>query len=123
MKQPIQATIRPQAVHSPISRTGRMSETASAANPTAVANIEAVQGRNLLASARAWCSSRVGESSGSMYRECRYTSVAVVVTMTVSGTSVETTVFVQPNRSASPTAIATTAPSVRMMAARARQER
>ena len=66
VKQPIHATISPQAVHSPISRTGRMSETASAAKPTAVANIEAVQGRNLFASARAWCSSRVGESSGSM---------------------------------------------------------
>ena len=32
-----------------MSRTGRMSETASAAKPTAVANIEAVQGRNLFA--------------------------------------------------------------------------
>jgi hypothetical protein len=75
-----------------------MSEIASAPNPTAVANIEAVQGRNLFAMARAWCSSGVGESSGSIYRECRYTSVAVVVTMTVNGTRVEMTVWDQPNR-------------------------
>jgi hypothetical protein len=53
VKQPTHAAINPQAVHNPISRTGRMSDTESAANPTAVANIDAVQGRNLLASARA----------------------------------------------------------------------
>ena len=49
--------------------------------------------------------------------------MAVVVTMTVNGTRAETTEFVQPKISACPTAIATTAPSVRMMASRARQER
>src|SRR6202043_960369 len=52
-----------------------------------------------------------------------YTSVAVVVTMTVNGTSAETIVLGQPNRSARPTAIATTAASVRTIAARARHER
>ncbi len=69
VKQPTQAMTKPQAVQTPISRTGRISETASAAKPTAVANMEAVLGRNLLVSARAWCSSRVGASSGSMNRE------------------------------------------------------
>ena len=123
VKHPTHATISPHAVHRPMSRTGRISEIASAAKPTAVANIEAVQGRNLFASARAWCSSRVGESSGSMYRECTYTRVAVVVTITVSGTRVEITVCAQPNRSASPIAIATRAPSVRTMAPSARQDR
>ena len=49
--------------------------------------------------------------------------MAVVVTITVSGTMVETTVLDQPTRSANPTAIATTAPSVRTMAASARNER
>jgi hypothetical protein len=53
VKQPIHATMSPHAVHRPISRTGRISEIASAAKPTAVANIEAVQGSNLFASARA----------------------------------------------------------------------
>jgi hypothetical protein len=69
VKHPIHAMMSPDDVHSPISRTGRMSEIASAPNPTAVANIEAVHGRNLFASARAWCSRNVGESSGSIYRE------------------------------------------------------
>src|ERR1700722_2338475 len=53
VKHAIQATMRPLAVQSPICLMGRMSDTASAANPTAVANMDAVQGRNLLASARA----------------------------------------------------------------------
>ena len=44
-------------------------------------------------------------------------------TMTVSGTSVETTVFDQPKMAASPTAMATTEPSVRMIAPKARHER
>src|SRR5258706_15136929 len=69
VKHPIHATMSPDAVHRPISRTGRMSEIASAPKPTAVANIEAVQGRNLFASARAWGSRSGGESSGSIYRE------------------------------------------------------
>ncbi len=47
----------------------------------------------------------------------------MVVTITVSGTSVETTLFDQPKTSPSPTAMATTAPRVRTMAARARHER
>ena len=71
MKAPTHAMMRPQAVQIPISRMGRMSDTASAANPTAVANMEAVLGRNLLANARAWCSISVGASSGSMNREWR----------------------------------------------------
>jgi hypothetical protein len=58
-----------------------------------------------------------------MKREWTYTRVAVVVTITVSGTSVEITVCDQPNTYARPIAIATRAPSVRMMAASARQER
>jgi len=49
--------------------------------------------------------------------------VAVVVTNTVSGTSAETTVLSQPKRSASPTAMATAAANVKMMAARVRHER
>ena len=47
----------------------------------------------------------------------------MVVTITVSGTRVEMTVCDQPNGSASPIAMATRAPSVRIMAAKARQER
>ncbi len=54
---------RPSAVHSPISRIGRMLETASAANPTAAASVEAVTGRNLFRSANRWCS-RSGTPSG-----------------------------------------------------------
>jgi hypothetical protein len=38
----------PAATQNPISRIGRIPETASAANPTAAAKIDAVQGRNLL---------------------------------------------------------------------------
>ena len=44
-------------------------------------------------------------------------------TMTVSGTRLDTTLFVQPKRWPAPTAIATTAPSVRRTAVTARQER
>ena len=42
---------RPAAVQSPISRMGRMRDTTSAAKPSTAATLEAVTGRNLLASA------------------------------------------------------------------------
>src|SRR5580700_449660 len=52
-----------------------------------------------------------------------YTSVAVVVTVTVSGTSAETIVCGQEKMSAIPMAIATTTASVSTTAPSARQER
>ena len=58
-----QVMVRPTATQMPISRIGRMSETASAAKPTAVAKIDAVQATNLLSSAKIWCSS-IGRSGG-----------------------------------------------------------
>ena len=45
-----QHTTIPAATQYPISRIGRIPETPSAANPTAAAKIDAVQGRNLLQS-------------------------------------------------------------------------
>src|SRR5260370_42596313 len=78
VKQLTHATTSPDAVQRPISRTGRISDTASAAKPTAVANIEAVHGRNLLASAPPGCTARGGPSSGSQEREGRDTRRAVV---------------------------------------------
>ena len=63
VKATTQDRARPTAVQIPISRTGRMGETASAANPSTAATLEAVTGRNLFASARIWCSS-TGTPSG-----------------------------------------------------------
>ncbi len=48
VKTMIHVKKRPTATQTPISRTGRMAETASAAKPTSVAKIEAVQATNLL---------------------------------------------------------------------------
>ena len=68
----IHVSTSPAATHSPSSRMGRISLTASAAKPTAVAKIDAVAATNLLASAIAWCSSMSLPSSGtSTKRECR----------------------------------------------------
>ena len=62
---------RPTATHTPISRTGRMAETPSAAKPTSVAKMEAVHATNLFSRAKIWCSA-TGRSAGrSTKREWR----------------------------------------------------
>gem|GEM_PF-3194838 len=66
-----QEAVTPTATQMPISRMGRMSDTASAAKPAAVANIEAVQGTNLLHSANTWCAATGRASGRSTKRECR----------------------------------------------------
>ncbi len=87
----------PTATQIPISRIGRIRDTASAVNPTAVANSDAVHGRNLLASVRTWCSSNDSPSGCSTNREWMYTSVDVQVTRIVIGTSEETIVITSPD--------------------------
>ncbi len=71
VKATTQEMASPAAVHSPISRTGRILDTASAAKPSTAATLEAVTGRNLLASAWSWCWSTVTPSGWSTKRECR----------------------------------------------------
>ena len=52
MKTTSQERNSPHAVHRPISRIGRMGETARAPKPSTAASAEAVTGKNLLASAK-----------------------------------------------------------------------
>src|SRR5271157_474720 len=82
----------PTATHMPISRIGRMGETARAANPVAVAKIDAVHATNLFESAKIWCASTEWPAGRSINREWMYTSVAVAVTRMVIGTIGETIV-------------------------------
>ncbi len=71
VKTMIHVKKRPTATHTPISRTGRMLETASAAKPTSVAKMDAVQATNLFSRAKIWWAS-TGRSAGrSTKRECR----------------------------------------------------
>jgi hypothetical protein len=57
VKAAIHPSASPTAVQTPISRTGRIFETASAPKPRTAATVEAVTGRNLLASAKTWWAS------------------------------------------------------------------
>src|ERR1700738_3101307 len=117
-----QEMLRPSAVQIPSSRMGRTVETASAANPKTAANVETVTGSSLLRSAASWCS-RSGTPSGrSTNRDCKYTSVARVVTSTVSGTSTETMVKVKPSRPPAATPRATAATSVSTKASSVRTD-
>jgi hypothetical protein len=63
VKMMTQVAVSPTATQMPISKIGRMSDTARAPKPTAVAKIDAVQATNLLSSANTRCSS-IGRSGG-----------------------------------------------------------
>ena len=71
MNTTTQVIASPTATQIPISRIGRIAEIVSAANPTAVAKIDAVHARNLFASAKIWCSRTERSGGRSTKRECR----------------------------------------------------
>src|SRR5512137_2302710 len=123
VKATIHPSASPTAVQTPISRTGRILDTERAPKPSTAATVEAVTGRNLLASAKAWWASTSDPSGWSTKRDWRYTSVASVVTITVSGTRDDTTVKEKPRSDPAPTPMATAVPSASRTARSVRHDR
>src|SRR5512136_568079 len=123
VKAAIHPSASPTAVQTPISRTGRILDTERAPKPSTAATVDAVTGRNLLASAKAWWASTSVSAGWSTKRDWRYTSVASVVTITVSGTSAETTVKEKPSSDPAPTPSDTAVPSATSTATSVRHER